>query len=48
MNITETRRVYLNNNWQVKDTVASPAFEGIIENDSNIDWLTFISDNINY
>ena len=47
-NITEKRRVYLNNNWQVKNTVGSPAVEGIIENDSNIDWLTFISENINY
>ena len=45
--ITETRRVYLNNNWQVKSTVGNPAFEGIIENDCNIDWLTFISENIN-
>ena len=45
--ITETRRVYLNNNWQVKSTVGNPAFEGIIENDCNIDWLTFISKNIN-
>ena len=47
-NVTETRRVYLDNNWQVKDIVGHPAFKGIIENDSNIDWLTFISENINY
>ena len=31
-----------------KDTVGKPAFEGLIEEDPNIDWLTFISNNINY
>ena len=46
--IKENRRVYLNNNWQVKDSIGSPAFQGIIEEDPNIDWLTFISENINY
>ena len=44
----ERRTVYLNNNWQVKDCIESPAFPGIIEEDPNIDWLTFISENINY
>ena len=47
-NEQDKRRVYLNNNWQVKDSIGSPAFKGIIEEDPNIDWLTFISDNINY
>ena len=47
-NIMEDRKVYLNNNWQVKDSIGSPAFQGIIEEDPNIDWLTFISENINY
>ena len=46
--IMENRRVYLNNNWQVKDSIGSPAFQGIIEEDPNIDWLTFISENINF
>ena len=46
--IKENRKVYLNNNWQVKDSIRSPAFQGIIEEDPNIDWLTFISENINY
>ena len=31
--IKETRRVYLNNDLQVKDTVGTTAFEGIIETD---------------
>ena len=44
----EKRRVYLNNNWQVKDSIGSPAFQGLIEENSNIDWLTFIAENINY
>ena len=48
INIMESRKVYLNNNWQVKDSIRSPAFQGIIEEDPNIDWLTFISNNINY
>ena len=47
-NKKDKRRVYLNNNWQVKDSIRSPAFKGIIEEEPNIDWLTFISDNINY
>ena len=47
-NIKENRRVFLNNNWQVKDSIRNPAFQGIIEEDPNIDWLTFISENINY
>ena len=41
-NIMENRKVYLNNNWQVKDSIRSPAFQGIIEEDPNIDWLTLI------
>ena len=47
-NEQEKRRVYLNNNWQVKDSIGNPAFEGLIEENSNIDWLTFIAENINY
>ena len=45
---TEKRTVKLANEWIVKDTVGHPAFEGLIEENSNIDWLTFISNNINY
>ena len=45
---TEKRTVKLSNEWIVKDTVGNPAFEGLIEENSNIDWLTFISNNINY
>ena len=47
-NVKEQRKVYLNNNWQVEDSIWSPAFQGIIEEDPNIDWLTFISNNINF
>ena len=47
-NVKENRKVYLNNNWQVKDSIESPAFQEIIEENTNIDWLTFISDNINF
>ena len=36
-NVKENRKVYLNNNWQVKDSMGSPPFQGIIEEDSNID-----------
>ena len=45
---TEKRTVKLANEWIVKDKVGEPAFEGLIEENSNIDWLTFISNNINY
>ena len=44
----EKRTVTLANRWIVTDTVGQPAFEGLIEEDPNIDWLTFISNNINY
>ena len=38
-NVKENRKVDLNNNWQVKDSIrSSPAFQGIIEEDPN-DWL---------
>ena len=47
-NVKDKKRVYLNNIWQVKDSIRSPAFQGIIEEDPNIDWLTFISENINF
>ena len=43
---TEKRTVKLSNEWIVKDTVGKPAFEGLIEEDPNIDWLTFISDTL--
>ena len=46
--ITETRRIYLNNDWQITDTVGNPDFVGLIENNPNIDWLTFISDKLPY
>ena len=48
INIMENRKMHLNNNWQVKYSIGSPAFQGIIEEDPNIDWLTFILENINY
>ena len=44
----DKRTVTLANRWIVTDSVGHPAFEGIIEEDPNIDWLTFISNNINY
>ena len=43
-----SRKVYLNKSWQVTDTIGNPDFDGIIESDPNVDWLTFISNNINY
>ena len=46
--ITETRRIYLDNDWQITDTVGNPDFVGLIENNPNIDWLTFISDKLPY
>ena len=44
----EKRTVTLANKWMVTDSVGSSEFAGLIEEDPNIDWLTFISNNINY
>ena len=33
--VDETRRIYLNNNWQVTDSIGNPDFVGLIENNSN-------------
>ena len=45
---TGKRTVTLSNKWIVTDSVGNPVFEGLIEEDPNIDWLTFISNNISY
>ena len=46
--IKETRKVYLNNAWKITDEVGSTDFEEEYKNIEDIDWLTFISNNINY
>ena len=46
--ITETRKVYLNNDWQVTDTIGNPDFIGLIEENSNMDLLSFITDKLPY
>ena len=46
--ITETRKVYLNNDWQVTDTIGNPDFIGLIEDNSNMDLLSFITDKLPY
>ena len=46
--ITETRRIYLDNDWQITDTVGNPDFVRLIENNPSIDWLTFFSDKLPY
>ena len=45
---TERRTVTLANKWIVTDSVGSAVFAALIQEDPNIDWLTFISNNINY
>ena len=45
---SEIRRMYLNNAWKVKDSVGNTDFDGVMEEDPNIDWETFISENINH
>ena len=42
------RRIYLNNDWQVIDSTGNPDFVGLIENNSNIDLLSFISEKLPY
>ena len=46
--ITETRKVYLNNDWQITDTIGNPDFIGLIENNSNMDLLSFITEKLPY
>ena len=46
--IKETRKVYLNNTWKITDEVGSTDFEEEYKNIEDIDWLTFISTNVNY
>ena len=43
--IYETRWIYLNNNWQITGSIGNPDFVGLIENNSNIDLLSYISEN---
>ena len=40
--------MYLNNAWKVTDSVGNTDFDGVMEEDPNIDWETFISENINH
>ena len=44
-NIVETRRVYINNEWKITDTIGRSDFDELISNQPDIDWLTFISEN---
>ena len=46
--IAETRKVYLNNDWQITDTIGNPDFIGLIENNSNKDLLSFITEKLPY
>ena len=44
-NIVETRRVYINNEWKITDTIGTSDFDELISNQPDIDWLSFITDN---
>ena len=46
--IKETRRVYPINAWKITDEVGTMDYEEECKNIEDIDWLTFISNNINY
>ena len=46
--ISETRKVYLNNDWQITDSIGNPDFIGLIENNSNMDLLSFITEKLPY
>ena len=37
--------VYINNDWQIKDTTRTTNFDDIIATNLDIDWLTFITEN---
>ena len=44
--IKETRKVYLNNDWQITDSIGNPDFIGLIENNSNVDLLSYITEKL--
>ena len=44
-NIVETRRVYINNEWKITDTIGTSNFDELISNQPDIDWLSFITEN---
>ena len=44
-NIVETRRVYINNEWKITDTIGTSDFDELISNQPDIDWLSFITEN---
>ena len=44
-NIVEKRRVYINNEWKITDTVGKSDFDELISNQPDIDWLSFITEN---
>ena len=46
--IAETRKVYLNNAWQITDTIGNPDFIELIENNYNMDLLSFITEKLPY
>ena len=46
--IAETRKVYLNNDSQITDSIGNPDFIGLIENNSNMDLLSFITEKLPY
>ena len=42
---SETRRVYINNDWKIKDSTGSTDFDELVVINTGIDWLSFISEN---
>ena len=44
--IKETRKVYLNNDWQITDSIGNLDFIGLIENNSNMDLLSYITEKL--
>ena len=43
---TETRTVNLNNGWIITDTIGNPDFPQLLQEDSNFDLLTFITEKL--
>ena len=44
-NIVETKRVYINNEWKITNTIGKSDFDKLISNQLEIDWLSFITEN---
>ena len=44
--IKQRKKVYLNNDWQITDIISNPDFIGLIDNNLNMDLLSYITEEL--